>query len=131
MTIMSFVLFHLDPKIGVGKLTAIRICDDGPSIVCASANKVSNDVRDVRDHSLKERLASIGPRVKRGAAGLTIRNKVRAEEVRKLCQKVINIIFTTGENINVHYYIKVFFTMILDVLGHCLPLAPDMGWEDQ
>ena len=128
---MSFVLFHLDPKIGAGKLTAIRICDDGPSIVCATANKVSNDVRDVRDHSFKERLASIGPRVKRGGAGLTIRNKVRAEEVRKLCQKVINIILTTGQNIIVYYYIKVFFTMSQDVLGHCLPLAPDMGWGDQ
>ena len=107
MTMMSFVLFHLDSEISAGKLTAIRICDDGPSIVGATANEVSNDVRDVRDHSLKERLASIGPRVKRGGAGLTIRNKVRAEEVRKLCQKVINIILTTEENTIVHYYIKV------------------------
>ena len=107
MTMMSFVLFHLDSEISAGKLTAIRICDDGPSIEGATANEVRNDVRDVRDHSLKERLASIGPRVKRGGAGLTIRNKVRAEEVRKLCQKVINIILTTEENTIVHYYIKV------------------------
>ena len=90
-------LFHLDSQIGAGKLTAIRICDDGPSIVGSTANEVCNDVRDVRDHSLKERLASIGPRVKRGCAGLTIRNKVWAEEVRKLCQKIINFILTIEE----------------------------------
>ena len=89
-----YVLLHLDPQIGAGKLTTIRICDYSPSIVGATANEVSNDVGNVRDHSFKKRLASICPRVERGGARLTIRNKVRAEEIRKLCQKIVNIIFT-------------------------------------
>ena len=91
-------LFHLDSQKCAGKLSPIRICDDSPSIVCATANEVSNDVRNVRDHSLEERLASIWPRVERAGAGLAFRNKVRAEEIRKLWQKVVNIIFTKEEN---------------------------------